>query len=151
MGVSAVAYDRPRIRVSPNLDAFFGQIIRKRFSVPGDVDWRVAKLKESIDDRPAGLPWRLKRVCKELGLAISPRQARRLFKDSIGMSIREYAKNRNLVAALEQLRTPSAPVKAIAADAGYRSTRNFARRFKQLFLLRPTEFRRLWFRRSLGV
>ncbi len=146
-----MAYDRPRIQVSYNLDAFFSEIIRKRFRVPDEVDWRVAKLKESIDGHPPGLPWRLKRVCKELGLAISPRQARRLFKDSIGMSIREYAKNRNLVAALEQLRTPSAAVKAIAADAGYRNTRNFARRFKQLFLLRPMEFRRLWFRRSVGV
>ncbi len=107
-------------------------------------DWRVQKLKNLIDSDPARGLWCLDETCKQLGLGISGRQARRLFKACAGLGIKEYAKKKRLEAAAQQLRMTDAPVKAIAIDAGYRHVRNFTRCFLKHFHLRPIDFRRIW-------
>ena len=51
----------------------------QRASVP-PIDWRAQKLKEFIDTHTETVHLNLEDVCKDLGLGLSGRQARRLFK-----------------------------------------------------------------------
>src|SRR6266404_1281658 len=142
-------YGRPVIQVLKSLDVFFKQPAPRTVQPPADLDWRAKKLKEFIDQGRVRVRWRVGDTCKELGFPISDRQARRLFKISVGVGFKKYSRNRRLARAAEQLRATSVAVKVIAADAGYQSTRNFARRFKELFHLRPMEFRRVWCQREI--
>ncbi len=112
------------------------------------MDQRIRKIKELIDDHTAEIEEDIDDICRRLELSMSGRPARRLFKAATGLAITEYAKERRLAIAAEQLRISDVPVKTIAADAGYQSTRNFARRFKKLFLVRPSEFRMVWRKNS---
>lgn len=143
-GGQPMIYGRPVIRVLASLDAFFDRLLPKTAPPPSDADWRAKKLKEFIDQHKGGVRWRLGEVCKELGFPMSDRQARRLFKVSIGVGIKEYSMNRRLACAAMQLRATNAPVKAIAAEVGYQTTGHFTRSFKDLFFLTPMEFRRIW-------
>jgi AraC-like DNA-binding protein len=108
------------------------------------IDWRAKKLKDFIDNAPGKIHGSLRDVCGQLQLALSERQARRLFKDSTGISIREYARKRRLVLAAKQLQDSADPIKVIAADAGYQSHKAFAKSFYDMFELTPMEFRRMW-------
>jgi AraC family mar-sox-rob regulon transcriptional activator len=144
-------YKRPAIQVLRGLDAFFDRLLPRTFDAPAGIDWRVKALKEFIDSHSVIVRWNVDDISKELGLSLSGRQLRRLFKISTGMGIREYAKNRCLASAAEQLRTTHAPVKIIAADHGYQSTCHFARSFRELFHLNPMEFRRIWHRGELAA
>jgi methylphosphotriester-DNA--protein-cysteine methyltransferase len=144
-------YGRPVIQILNSLDIFFKQLVPRTVEPPADTDWRAKKLKEFIDQDQVRIRWRLGDACKQLGFPISDRQARRLFRNSVGVGIKEYSRSRRLARAAEQLRATSVPVKVIAADAGYQNTRNFARRFKQLFHLRPMEFRRVWRQREIAA
>ncbi len=138
-----MTYGRPVIQILKSPDVFFEQVVPRPVQPPADTDWRAKKLKDFIDQDQVRVRWRLGDACKELGFPISDRQARRLFKISVGVGFKKYSRNRRLARAAEQLRTTSVPVKVIAADAGYQSTRNFARRFKEVFHLTPMEFRRV--------
>ncbi len=144
-------YEQPIVQSLPNMDAFLTLLVPGRFNTSVVGDWRIRKLKEFIDNRPSEARWNLNYVCKQLGLGLSGRQARRLFVISFGVGVREYAKKTRLAKAAEQLQTTNAPVKVIAADAGYQSTCHFARSFKEVFLLRPLEFRAAWRHRVLAV
>jgi len=144
-----LTYERPVIEVLEGIDAFFDRVLHRKLDVPDDVDWRARKIKEFIDGHPTQGGRKLDEVCKELELSMSGRQARRLFKLSIGVGIRDYAKSRRLSVALEQLEVTRVPVKAIAADLGFQSTRQFRRRFKEFFGLSPLEFRRVSWRKDL--
>jgi len=86
------------------------------------LDWRAKKLKEFIDQQQGRVRWRLGDACMQLGFPMSDRQARRLFKVSIGVGIKEYSMNRRLACAAQQLRATNAPIKAIALDVGYQTT-----------------------------
>jgi methylphosphotriester-DNA--protein-cysteine methyltransferase len=110
------------------------------------VDWRAKKLKDFIDNAPDKIRGNLHEVCGQLQLSLSDRQARRLFKDSTGISIREYVRKRRLVLAAKQLQNTDEPVKAIATDAGYHSHHGFRKSFYSMFRLTPMEFRRMWHR-----
>jgi len=136
-------YECPAIQPDP-LDHFFDQLLPRRLCDPVDMDWRIRKIKEFIDNRAGEVGRDSDDFCRLLELSMSGRQARRLFKAATGLAITEYAKEKRLAIAAEQLRITNIPVKTIAADAGYQSTRNFARRFKKLFLVRPSEFRVVW-------
>jgi AraC-like DNA-binding protein len=144
-------YERPVIQILETLDAFFDLILPRKCNVSPDIDWRAKKLTEFIDTHAGKVRWNLDDVCQQLGLPMSGRQARRLFKVSTGMGIREYGRNRRLACAAEQLRVTNASVKAIAADVGYRRTSEFARSFKELFCLSPMEFRRVWRQREFAI
>jgi len=109
------------------------------------MDWRARKLKEFIDSQPGKFRWNLDDVCKQLDLAMSGRQARRVFRHVMRIGFKEYLKKSRLGFAAEQLKaTTTVPIKAIAADAGYERTAEFGRSFKRLFLVSPTEFRTVW-------
>src|SRR5882762_829488 len=113
----------------------------------GQMDWRAKKLKDFIDTDPPKVRYiSVGDICNELELSLSARQARRLFKESAGISINEYARKRRLVLAAKQLQSTHVPVKVIATDAGYDTQQGFARGFYDMFRLTPLEFRRMWHR-----
>ncbi len=105
------------------------------------MDRRVAKLVEAINGHSGAMDWNLEHACRELHLGISPAYAARLFKRNIGWGVREYAKKRRLLTAIERLIATSLPMKTIAAELGYRKPFDFARLFKKQFGLSPTRFR----------
>lgn len=107
-------------------------------------DWRVQRLRNLVDSDPGRAQWCLEEICRQLELCISGRQARRLFKASTGLGIKEYAQKRRLDRAAEQLRMTDTPVKAIAIDAGYRHVGSFTRSFLKHFQVNPMDFRRIW-------
>jgi AraC-like DNA-binding protein len=137
-------YGRPVIQRVASLDAFFERILPKTEPLPADPDWRAKKLKEFIDREHGKVRSKLGDACSQLGFPISDRQARRLFRDSLGVGIKEYSRNKRLACAAERLRTGNAPIKAIASDVGYQTTGHFTRSFKELFFVTPMEFRRIW-------
>jgi|SRR5579872_2765978 AraC-like DNA-binding protein len=104
-------------------------------------DWRVARLLQSIDRNTGTVDWKLERVCRELELGISAAYAARLFKSHTGRGVREFAKKKRLTRAVEQLIVTNLPVKAIAAELGYRNSFDFARSFEKQYCLTPTKFR----------
>jgi len=144
-------YGRPIIQKLTSLDLFFERVVPRAIQPPADADWRAKKLKEFIDQDQDRVRWRLGDACKQLGFPISDRQARRLFKISVGVGIKEYSRNRRLARAAQQLRATSVPVKVIAADAGYHCSSHFARSFKGVFRVSPMEFRRVWGQKSVAA
>jgi methylphosphotriester-DNA--protein-cysteine methyltransferase len=90
-------------------------------------------------------------VCSQLQLSLSDRQARRLFKDSAGISMKEYARKRRLVFAAKRLQNTDEPIKAIATDAGYHTHHGFRKGFLEMFRLTPVEFRKFWRRSQVAA
>ena len=144
-------YGRPVIQELTSLNLFFERLVPRTVQPPANTDWRAKKLKEFIDQDQDSVRWRLGDACKQLGFPISDRQARRLFKISVGVGIKEYSRTRRLARAADQLRVTNMPIKVVAAEAGYQNSRHFARRFKELFHLRPMEFRKIWRRTEFAV
>jgi|SRR5579863_5624795 len=137
-------YESPAIRLLGGADVYFDRLLRSRLAFQGNTDWRATKIKEFID----AYHWRVRQniddVCKHLGLPVSGRQARRLFKLSTGIGIRLYIRNRRLLFAMEQLKLPEKAIKVIAIDLGFQSSRQFRRYFKEFFHLSPQEFRKIY-------
>jgi len=100
------------------------------------------KLLHFIDSNDGSIGWDLDHACRELRLDISGAYAARLFKRCTGLGVRQYAKKKRLLMAAERLTTTDIPIKAIAAEFGYRSLPHFTRRFKEQFRLSPTDFRK---------
>jgi AraC-like DNA-binding protein len=146
--VRTMVYKRPDIRILCTVHAFWDERISIRFVEPGEMDWRARKIKEFVDGKTGRVPINLRDICKQLALPMSGRQARRLFRDSMGMGFREYVKKRHLVCAAEHLEATNTSIKEIALEAGYQSTQTFARTFKEFFLATALEFRAL--RRNRG-
>jgi transcriptional regulator GlxA family with amidase domain len=142
-------YEKPVLRRRDVADGFL-QFFVPSMNLTPTIDRRALKLKEFIDAHTGTFHLNLDEVCKDLSLGLSERQARRLFKASIQMGFRQYTKNRRLALAAGQLQATDISVKAIAINAGYQSTRHFARSFKELFQLRPLEFRRVWKQRDVA-
>jgi len=148
MGPRTVIYNRPQIHLLRGPDAYVRLILDRKCTLRAGVDWRAGRMKEFIDSHPERVPRDVNDLCKQIGLPLSGRQARRLFKSSTGVGIRSYSMNTRLAAAAEQLRVTNKPIKVVAAEAGYQNSRHFARRFKELFHVNPMEFRKLWRRRE---
>lgn len=141
MSETLVTYEPAAIEFLGGVEAFFDRLLSPKLNVPSDIDWRARKIKEFIDTHPVQGRQNLDGVCKQLGLSMSGRQARRLFKLSTGVGIRDYACHRRLAVAVAQLEVTDTPVKVIAAELGFHSTRQFRRHFKEFFGLSPLEFR----------
>ncbi len=105
------------------------------------MDWRVAKLLQFIDRHTGSVDRNLEHICRELKLGISPAYAARLFARHTGQGIREYSKKKRLLKTVEQLIATDLPVKAIAAELGYRKPFDLTRSFETQFCLTPTRFR----------
>jgi AraC-like DNA-binding protein len=151
MGISAITYESPGVRLLVDSGSFVRWVIRERRGSSLNADWRAEKIKDFIDGHSVGHRLSIEKVCEELGLPTSPRQARRLFQILVGMGFRKYAKNKRLAFAARQLEVTEEPVKVIALEIGYRRTAEFTRSFKELFRLSPLEFRRIWSRREYAA
>jgi methylphosphotriester-DNA--protein-cysteine methyltransferase len=139
------AYERPDVRILCTLLAFWDRCLSRQLEAPAGTDWRARKIINFIDSHPGKVGWNLDALCKQLGLPVSGRQARRVFRRAIRIGFKEYLKKSRLSFAAEQLKgTATVPIKAIAADAGYERASEFGRSFKRVFLLSPTEFRTVW-------
>lgn len=143
METKTVTYERPAIEMMGGVNVFFDRVLRGKPDAAHGMDWRARKIKDFIDSHPLPAGRNLEEVCKKLELSMSSRQARRLFKLSTGVGIRDYTGNKRLSIAKEQLEATNTPIKAIAADLGFQSTRQFRRRFKQFFGVSPLEFRKV--------
>lgn len=143
-----MTYKRPDVQLLGAAHACetFESLVERLFPPRGDslMDWRAKKLKDSIDCAPGKVNETLGHICNQLQLSLSDRQARRLFKDSAGISMKEYARKRRLVFAAKQLQSTDEPVKAIATEAGYHTYDGFRKAFHYMFRLTPVEFRRFW-------
>src|SRR5713226_3676388 len=136
-------HDQRFVQRLETVDSFVAVLFPQAAEVK--MDWRAKKLKDFIDADPPKVRYiSVGDICNELELSLSARQARRLFKDSAGISINEYARKRRLVLAAKQLQATDEAVKVIATDAGYHTQQGFAKGFYDLFHLTPLEFRRMW-------
>jgi AraC-like DNA-binding protein len=144
-------YQSPAVRYQGALNDLLHRLLHSFPVAPNDGDGRIAKLTDYIDSHDGRIGWDLERTCRELKLDISSAYAARLFKLSIGLGVREYAKKRRLWAAAELLRTTDLSVKAIAIEFGYLSPPDFTRRFKKQFHLSPTDFRKQVLRHTTGL
>ena len=151
MGPRTLIYNRPQIHRLEGIDAYIGLILDRKCTLRADIDWRAGRMKEFIDNHPERVPRDVTDLCKQIGLPLSGRHGRRLFKSSTGLGIRSYSMKIRFAVAAEQLRMTNKPIKVVAAEAGYQNSRHFARRFKKLFHVKPMEFRKLWRRRELSV
>src|SRR6267378_3418469 len=85
MDTPSITYNRPVVLLLDNSDAFVRRVAREEFNPSANVDWRAEKLKDFIDSHSAGDRLSIGEVCKGIGLPISVRQTRRLFKTSTGI------------------------------------------------------------------
>jgi AraC-like DNA-binding protein len=141
-----VTSEQPFVQRLDTVESLIDQLFPQR--VESNTDWRANKLKNFIDSAPGEVNESLGHICSQLQLSLSYRQARRLFKESAGISMKEYARKRRLVFAARKLESTDDPIKVIATDAGYRTPQGFERAFYGLFRLKPMEFRKMW-QRSL--
>ncbi len=137
-----MTYMQPSIHPINGFDGLLNCLFSTIEKPPHCADWRVKKLQDWIYRHDGKLGRDLDNVCRELGLGISWRHAARLFRESLGIGVREYAKRRRQKAAVERLKLTALSVKEIAAELGYRNNRQFERVFRELFHLNPTEFRK---------
>ena len=159
-----MAYERPDVQILHAAPAIWKQasiqeletlesLVDRLFpqGVASNIDWRAMKLKNYIDNAEGKVNESLGHVCSQLHLSLSDRQARRLFKESLGISMKAYARKRRLVFAAKQLQNTDEPIKVIATDAGYHTKDGFRKAFYEMFRLTPVEFRRLWQRRHVAA
>jgi AraC-like DNA-binding protein len=144
----AIGGDTPSVQRIETFESFVDQIFPQ--GVENNLNWRIRKLKEFIDDAPGQVNGGLGRVCNQLQLSLSDRQARRLFKRAAGMSMKEYARRRRLVFAAKQLRGTDTSIKAIAIDSGYSTQHGFRKSFYEMFGITPAEFRKFWQRPQIA-
>jgi AraC-like DNA-binding protein len=108
------------------------------------IDWRIRKIKELIENMNGTTGSDLGKICKHLNLHISGTYAAQLFNESIGIGWREYAARYRLATAAERLKTTSNSVKEIAVELGYRRPQDFSRGFKKTYQLTPKDYRHLY-------
>lgn len=125
---------------------YYGTISRllENVILPSNVgcDSRVAKLVRAIDEDNKATSLTVSALCQKLKLNVTGPYAARLFKNEVGVGIREYARKKRLIIAADKLRTTDLPIKTIAADLGYNKPFDFARSFRRQFHLSPREYRK---------
>jgi AraC-like DNA-binding protein len=100
------------------------------------------RLRDFVDAHPNTTRWNIGEVCKDLQLFLSSRQVRRLFRHTMGIGFREYAKQARLRIAAAKLHATNAPIKEIAAELGYSDAKSFHRSFKATYGFSPGEYRK---------
>jgi AraC-like DNA-binding protein len=96
-------------------------------------------LVQSIDQHNGAAGWDA--ICQKASLAISSAYAARLFQRHTGQGVREYAQDKRLSRAVQQLISTDLPIKAIADDLGYRKPFDLARAFRKRYGFTPSRFR----------
>lgn len=78
-------------------------------------------------------------VCRAVGM--SERSLRRQFTSKVGMPWEEYRQRLRIHSALDDLDATDKPIGAIAADIGYENQAAFARAFRAIIGMSPTDYR----------
>jgi len=109
-----------------------------RMALPVNEDRRICEIMEFTRKHIATVV--LSDVCRAVGL--SPRTLRRQFANKVGISWEEYRQRLRIHLALDDLDATDKPIGTIAADNGYESQAAFARAFRAIIGMSPTEYRR---------
>lgn len=83
--------------------------------------------------------YNIQSLCDRIG--VSERHLRRVFDEGIGMSPKDWLRQERMVAARSLLRQGS-PIKEVAIDLGFTTTKMFSRDFQTFYGLKPTDFQR---------
>jgi len=105
--------------------------------LPVSEDPRIAQIMDFTRKHIAAVV--LSDVCRAVGL--SQRSLRRQFASKVGISWEEYRQRLRIHLALDDLDATGKPIGTIAADHGYESPAAFARAFRAIIGMSPTEYR----------
>lgn len=83
-------------------------------------------------------------------IGISERHLRRVFEEGIGISPKDWLRQERMVAARSLLREGS-PIKEVAIDLGFTTSKMFSRDFQIFYGVKPTDFQRKEYSRILAV
>ena len=83
--------------------------------------------------------YRMSCLCDRIG--VSERHLRRVFEDGLGISPKTWLRQERMVAARNLLRHGS-PIKEVAIDLGFATSKMFSRDFLAFHGVRPTDFQR---------
>jgi len=109
-----------------------------RLVLPTSTDRRIAQIMELTHRRIATVT--LADVCRTVGT--SERSLRRQFASKVGMSWEEYRQRLRIHLALEDLDGTHQSIGTIAASRGYENPAAFARAFRSIMRMSPSEYRR---------
>ena len=104
---------------------------------PRQKDYRIQKVVEVLNQDPSRTLPELAHSCQ-----ISVSRLSHLFKDEIGINVKNYRLDRRLQEAAVMLVSPDTPIKGIAYLAGYRHCSSFVRAFKTHFGVSPASYRK---------
>ena len=74
-------------------------------------------------------------------IGVSERHLRRVFEEGIGISPKDWLRQERMVAARSLLREGS-PIKEVAIDLGFTTSKMFSRDFQLFHGVKPTDFQR---------
>lgn len=137
-------YEQPTIDVLALVWVFLSPFLIDTIKPNDQIDWRIRKIRELIENLNGTAGSDLGNICKQLKLHISGTYAAQLFHESIGIGWREYAARYRLATAAERLKTTSNSVKEIAVELGYRRPQDLSRGFKKTYQLTPKDYRHLY-------
>ena len=83
--------------------------------------------------------YRMSSLCDRI--SVSERHLRRVFEEGIGIAPKDWLRQERMVAARSLLREGS-PIKEVAIDLGFTTSKMFSRDFQQFHGVKPTEFQR---------
>jgi AraC-like DNA-binding protein len=83
--------------------------------------------------------YKMSSLCERI--EVSERHLRRVFEDGLGISPKDWLRQERMVAARALLRQGS-PIKAVALDLGFTTSKMFSRDFQTFYGVKPTEFQR---------
>ncbi|MCK7595110.1 helix-turn-helix transcriptional regulator [Pseudomarimonas salicorniae] len=101
-------------------------------------DPRILEAAARIDADPAGRAWNHRQLAAAAGL--SPSRFLALFREQLGMPVRNYVLWRRLLLAVSGLRAGQ-NVTMAALDAGFADAAHFSRSFRQVIGAAPSELR----------
>ena len=92
--------------------------------------------------------YKMASLCDRIG--VSERHLRRVFDEGIGISPKDWLRQERMVAARSLLREGS-PIKEIAIDLGFTTSKMFSRDFQIFYGVKPTDFQRKEYSRFQDV
>jgi transcriptional regulator GlxA family with amidase domain len=99
-------------------------------------DFRIQQVVQVLNENPSLTLPELARDCQ-----MSMSRLSHLFKNEIGINVKDYRMECRLQVAAAMLALTRMPIKEIAYTSGYRHSSSFARAFKTHFGLSPARYR----------
>ena len=100
---------------------------------------RDPRLQRALDYTSDNTEAKLAEICRSAGL--SERTLRRRLKAETGLTWEAYRQRQRLLRAVRLLGEAEAPITSIAADCGFESPSAFAKAFRQVLGVSPSEYR----------